>query len=222
MLDFGLAKMAAASEPGSDAPTEAKTSAGIVMGTVQYMSPEQALGEDVDGRSDLFSLGVVLYELAAGRLPFDAGSATATIDRILHAEPDAIARFNYTMPAELERIIRKCLEKEPERRYQAARELLVDLKNLKRDSESGTRPAAVASTPHRRSPRVLAGVAGLGGLLLAALVAVALVVSRDTTERVESVAVVKYCEPQLSLPVLQDYIDLAIPAVLRSVVRCFL
>ena len=194
VLDFGLAKIAPSREMAqdSDAPTEVKTTPGMVMGTVQYMSPEQALGEDVDGRSDLFSLGVVLYELATGRLPFDAGSATATIDRILHAEPDAIARFNYTMPAELERIIRKCLEKEPERRYQAARELLVDLKNLKRDSESGTRPAAVTPTPHRRSPRVLAGVAGLAGLVLAALVAVAVVVSRDTTERVESVAVLPF------------------------------
>ena len=194
VLDFGLAKIAPSGEMAqdSDAPTEVKTTPGMVMGTVQYMSPEQALAEDVDGRSDLFSLGVVLYELAAGRLPFDAGRATATIDRILHAEPDAIARFNYTMPAELERIIRKCLEKEPQRRYQAARELLVDLKNLKRDSESGTRPAAVPSTPHRRSPRVVAGVAGLAGLLLAALVAVAVVVSRDTTERVESVAVLPF------------------------------
>ena len=194
VLDFGLAKIAPSREMAkdSDAPTEVKTTPGMVMGTVQYMSPEQALAEDVDGRSDLFSLGVVLYELAAGRLPFDAGSATATIDRILHGEPDAIARFNYTMPAELERIIRKCLEKEPERRYQAARELLVDLKNLKRDSESGTRPAVAPSTPHRRSPRILAGVAGLGGLLLAALVAVAVVVSRDTTERVESVAVLPF------------------------------
>ncbi len=194
VLDFGLAKIAPSREmpKDSDAPTEVKTTPGMVMGTVQYMSPEQALAEDVDGRSDLFSLGVVLYELAAGRLPFDAGSATATIDRILHAEPDAIARFNYTMPAELERIIRKCLEKEPERRYQAARELLVDLKNLKRDSESGTRPAVAPSTPHRRSPRVLAGVAGLAGLILAALMAVAVVVSRDTTERVESVAVLPF------------------------------
>ena len=191
VLDFGLAKIAPSREMAkdSDAPTEAKTTPGMVMGTVQYMSPEQALAEDVDGRSDLFSLGVVLYELAAGRLPFDAGSATATIDRILHGEPDAIARFNYTMPAELERIIRKCLEKEPERRYQAARELLVDLKNLKRDSESGTRPAAVPSTRHRRSAPVLAGVAGL---VVAALVAVAVVVSRDTTERVESVAVLPF------------------------------
>ena len=82
MLDFGLAKMAATSEPGSDAPTEAKTSAGTVMGTVQYMSPEQALGRDVDGRSDIFSLGVVLYELATGRLPFSGASPTETLTRI--------------------------------------------------------------------------------------------------------------------------------------------
>ncbi len=124
MLDFGLAKMAATSEPGSDAPTEAKTSAGTVMGTVQYMSPEQALGRDVDGRSDIFSLGVVLYELATGRLPFSGANATETLARITSSQPEAIARLNYDVPAELERIIRRCLEKDPEDRYQTAKYLL--------------------------------------------------------------------------------------------------
>jgi serine/threonine-protein kinase len=138
VLDFGLAKVAVTRPEGlmSEWPTEMLTAPGIVMGTVQYMSPEQALGKDIDHRTDIFSFGVVMYEMATGRLPFTAPTATETIERITHAQPEAIARFNYDVPAELERIIRKCLEKDRERRYQSARELLVDLKNLKRDSSS--------------------------------------------------------------------------------------
>ena len=151
MLDFGLAKMAAVSEQDSDAPTEAKTAAGIVMGTVQYMSPEQALGRDVDGRSDIFSLGVVLYELATGRLPFSGANATETLARITTSSPEAIARWNYDAPPELERIIRRCLEKDPEDRYQTAKDLLIELKHLKRDSESGAVVAA-APPPARHLP----------------------------------------------------------------------
>ena len=107
------------------------------MGTVPYMSPEQALGREVDHRTDMFSLGAVLYEMATGRLPFSGANTSETMDRILHAQPEAMARFNYEVPAELERIVRKCLEKDRERRYQSARELLVDLTNLKRDSDPG-------------------------------------------------------------------------------------
>src|SRR5207245_4103177 len=142
VLDFGLAKL---SLPGgvsdrtsdSEVATRVKTSPGIVMGTVNYMSPEQAMGREVDHRTDIFSFGVVMYEMSTGRLPFSGASTSETIDRITHAQPEAIARFNYTVPAELERIIRKCMEKQPARRYQSARELLVDLRNLKRDSDSG-------------------------------------------------------------------------------------
>ena len=139
ILDFGLAKVTRPEGQalGSDISTVVKTETGVVMGTVQYMSPEQVLGKEVDHRTDIFSLGVVLYEMATGRLPFTGTSSSETMDRVLHAQPEAIARFNYDVPAELDRIIRKCLEKDRERRYQSARDLLIDLKNLKRDSDSG-------------------------------------------------------------------------------------
>ncbi|MBI4469101.1 MAG: serine/threonine-protein kinase, partial [Acidobacteria bacterium] len=138
VLDFGLAKVTRREGVGRDIPTQATTEPGLVMGTVAYMSPEQALGRVLDRRTDLFSLGVVLYEMTTGRLPFSAASAGETMDRIVHAQPEAIARFNYSAPDRLEHIIRKCLEKEPDRRYQSARDLSIDLKNLKRDLESGT------------------------------------------------------------------------------------
>jgi serine/threonine protein kinase len=91
------------------------------------MSPEQAWGKPVDARSDIFSLGVVLYEMATGRQPFHGLTSTETIDRIAHAEPEAMARFNYRVPPDFDRIVRKCIEKDPDRRYQSPRELLVDL-----------------------------------------------------------------------------------------------
>jgi serine/threonine-protein kinase len=135
VLDFGLAKVVAeaADHSGVDSSTEVRTAAGVVVGTVHYMAPEQALGRDVDERADLFSVGAVLYELATGRRPFAGASPTETLDRVLHAQPEAVTRFNRDAPADLERIIRKCLEKEPERRYQSARELIADLRNLQRD-----------------------------------------------------------------------------------------
>jgi serine/threonine-protein kinase len=157
VLDFGLAKVI---EPVSkrDSSTDAtvplggQTAAGIVMGTVSYMSPEQALGRDVDPRSDIFSLGVVIYEMLTARLPFDGGAATEVIDRIIHQEPPPPTRFNYGVPAELERITRKCLEKDRERRYQSSREIATDLRNLKRDTDSGA-AAAYTTTPMRGAAR---------------------------------------------------------------------
>jgi len=134
VLDFGLARMkpAGAISDASRSATQLLTDPGMVMGTVQYMSPEQALGREADARADLFSLGVVLYEMVTGRLPFAGGNATEMLMQVLRSQPEAMARFNYETPAELERIVRKCLEKDRERRYQSARELLVDLKNLQR------------------------------------------------------------------------------------------
>jgi two-component system LytT family response regulator len=136
VLDFGLAKILPVS--GTEIPSSSQlatqflTSGGVVLGTVSYMSPEQALGRDVDHRTDLFSLGVVLYQMASGKLPFAGSSAQETLARILQSPPDALARLNYELPEEFERIVKKCLEKDRERRYQSARELLVDLRNLER------------------------------------------------------------------------------------------
>jgi serine/threonine protein kinase len=140
MLDFGLVKLI---HPGgvidSADPTVAiggQTEVGVVLGTVSYMSPEQALGRDLDQRSDIFSHGVVIYEMLTGRLPFEGASATEIIDAIVHKEPVAIARFNYDVPPELERIVRKCMEKDRDRRYYSAREVSIDLQNLRRDSDT--------------------------------------------------------------------------------------
>ena len=154
VLDFGLAKITivTGAEPqcaASNASTQIKTTPGLVLGTVPYMSPEQALGREVDYRSDIFSLGVVLYEMATGRLPFSGKTVTEIIDRITHTQPEAIARFNYNVSTEFEHIIRKCLEKDRERRYQSASELLIDLKNLQRDSDASA--GTVAQSRRKRS-----------------------------------------------------------------------
>jgi eukaryotic-like serine/threonine-protein kinase len=138
VLDFGLAKLSAPAgmtdlTSNSELATRVKTSPGVVMGTVNYMSPEQALGREVDHRTDIFSLGVVLYEMATGRLPFTGSSATDTIDHIAHSQPEAIARLNYSVPAELEVIVKKALRKDRDERYQTVHDLLLDLKELKRE-----------------------------------------------------------------------------------------
>ena len=139
VLDFGLAKRTHRSTPstGTAASTESQTTPGLIMGTVEYMSPEQVLGQEVDQRTDLFSLGVVLYDMTTGRLPFTGLSSTETMDKILHSIPEAMVRFNSKAPQELEQIVRKCLEKDRGLRYQHASDLSTDLKRLKRDSDSG-------------------------------------------------------------------------------------
>ena len=134
ILDFGLAKVTGLEE-AADQPTMAETKLGTVVGTVFYMSPEQALGRRVDHRSDLFSLGVVLYEALTAKLPFDGETLTAVVDEILHREPQALARLNYDIPSRLEQIVRKLLAKETTGRYQSAREVLIDVKALTKDLE---------------------------------------------------------------------------------------
>jgi serine/threonine-protein kinase len=174
VLDFGLAKRTGRGREAlaGDASAPAKTEPGVLMGTVEYMSPEQALGQEVDHRTDIFSLGAVLYEMAAGRRPFAGRTTGETLDRIIHAEPEAVAQVNAHVPTELARIIHKCLEKDRERRYASARELLVDLRNLKREMESGAAAGLVKSPAERRAASTAwrAVAAGLAVLVVAALV----------------------------------------------------
>src|SRR5580698_5111958 len=139
VLDFGLAKFLPESTDvtsgGSQIATQFMTSGGVVLGTVAYMSPEQALGRAVDPRTDLFSLGVVIYRMATGRLPFAGATPQETLARILEGRVEAIARLNYELPEAFESIVRKCLDKDRDRRYQSARDLHIDLQNLTRGQE---------------------------------------------------------------------------------------
>jgi serine/threonine protein kinase/TolB-like protein/Flp pilus assembly protein TadD len=143
ILDFGLAKVSTAKVVGGGAlgtvtvDTEQVTSPGSALGTVVYMSPEQVLGKPLDARTDLFSFGVVLYEMATGFLPFAGESTGGVFGAILHKEPTEAIRLNTAVPTELQRIIEKALEKDRELRYLTAADLQADLKRLKRDTSSG-------------------------------------------------------------------------------------
>jgi serine/threonine protein kinase/Tfp pilus assembly protein PilF len=131
VLDFGLAKLTEAPPPAdSEASTNLSTAPGIVMGTVSYMSPEQARGQKVDRRADIFSLGVVLYEMLAGRRPFEGATTSDMIAALLTTEPPPLGKYCVEATTELERIVGKCLAKDRKTRYQSAAELIVDLKTL--------------------------------------------------------------------------------------------
>src|SRR5712664_1879065 len=148
ILDFGLAKLISpriATEAGegvtmSGADTGQHTSPGTALGTVAYMSPEQALGEELDARSDLFSLGVVLYEMATGSIPFPGTTVAVIFDGILHSTPTPAKQLNARLPLAFENILGKTLEKDPDLRYQHASDIRTDLKRLSRDIESSRRP----------------------------------------------------------------------------------
>ena len=154
ILDFGLAKLLPehhahlSGQTLGDSETFLLTSPGTAVGTIAYMSPEQARGEDLDARSDLFSLGGVLYQMVTGKQPFPGATSAVVFDNILHNAPIAPVELNPEVPAELQRILNKALEKDRDVRYQVAAEMRADLKRLQRESDSGRTPAA-SSVPLR-------------------------------------------------------------------------
>ncbi len=164
ILDFGVAKLTQPSSGGpldTGATTAAATEPGVVLGTVGYMSPEQVQGKPLDARSDLFSLGAVLYEMLSGKRPFHRATAPETLTAILREEPPDLAELNKNIPPQLERIVRHCLEKEPIRRFHSAGDVIFDLETLR--GLSGEKPVAPMSAAriflHRH--RAALAVAGL-------------------------------------------------------------
>src|SRR6202030_3204049 len=169
VLDFGLAKLLNAAEPETATVTQTVsaplTVVGTAVGTIAYMSPEQARGEELDHRTDIFSFGAVLYEMATGKPAFHGKTSAVVFKAILDETPAPLVQRNPILPQRLNEVVSKALEKDRNLRYQSAAELRTDLQRLKRDSESGT---AVSPAPPRRNSLRLAMLAGLVALLLVA------------------------------------------------------
>jgi Tol biopolymer transport system component len=164
ILDFGLAKLTQVDGSGSSSKLPTATEPGIIMGTLGYMSPEQVKGEPADGRSDVFALGAVLYEMLSGRRAFEGGSTGEAMAAILKEEPPDLSVSNKNISPGLERLVRHCLEKKPERRFQSARDLAYDLETL--TTASGAAPSSALPTSRRlrRIPLAAAALLALGVL----------------------------------------------------------
>ena len=213
ILDFGLAKVAPAAVSGSaSANTQTRsvdeqllTSPGATLGTVAYMSPEQVRAKDLDSRTDLFSLGAVVYEMATGTLPFRGESSGVIFKSILDAAPTSAVRLNPDLPAELERIINKCLEKDRNLRYQHASEIRSDLQRLKRDTESG-RIARTEETPSKKlaaRAKLLVSAAAVLAVLIVGIGAYRWYGSRSSAPAVAAPAkpsLAKFCRSPITAP----------------------
>jgi serine/threonine protein kinase/Tfp pilus assembly protein PilF len=180
VLDFGLAKQTGMASADTEMPTASAqqklTKTGSMMGTVAYMSPEQARGKELDARTDLFSFGVVLYEMVTGTLPFGGQTTGEMLEAIFTKEPVAPVRLNSNVPLELERIIAKAMEKDRNLRYQAAAEMRTDLQRLKRDTLVASRtsvPTATSGQPglRRTSRKLWIGVAAISVVVLFSIIA---------------------------------------------------
>jgi non-specific serine/threonine protein kinase len=175
LLDFGLAKPPLDAVAGSAAPTEARlTDSGAVLGTLAYMSPEQVRGEGLDSRTDLFSLGAVLYEMSTGRQAFPGATSGTVQEAILNRTPVAAGRVNPDVPSRLEEVINKALEKDRALRYQTASEIRTDLLRLKRDTGSAHARVESGSTIRKKRPwphyaALVAGLLALGALIVAGI-----------------------------------------------------
>jgi serine/threonine protein kinase/tetratricopeptide (TPR) repeat protein len=211
ILDFGLAKVALtggsssqmASENAATVEEQHLTNPGSTIGTISYMSPEQARAKDLDARSDLFSFGAVLYEMATGTLPFRGGSSAEIFKSILDAAPAPALRLNPDLPAELERIINKGLEKDRNLRYQSAADLRTDLTRLKRDFDSGRTSSASAQQSSASSSSIQPAAASssfvkyaIVGVVIVLVIAAAVgfyfMRAKPDTKRISSVAVLPF------------------------------
>ena len=159
VMDFGLARFTTGAIESEAKTLSLLTTPGAVIGTVPYMSPEQVKGESVDARSDIFSFGVTLYEMLSGRQPFASESAAATASAILTHNPPPLTRFAPAVPEELQRIVRKCLQKDREQRYQSARDLAIDLENMRHQHESAQRLSEDRLAAKTSAPEVARTVA---------------------------------------------------------------
>ena len=173
ILDFGLAKLLDSAIEPTDTRTRTAslTELGTIVGTAAYMSPEQAEGRKLDGRSDIFSFGSVLYEMVTGRRPFLGDSPLSTLTKILNEDPTPPSRLAASVPPELERTILRCLRKDPARRYQTMADLKVALEDLASEEASDAHAPASTATAPRRSPWVWMAAIPVVVLLIGAYLA---------------------------------------------------
>ena len=172
-LDFGLAKSTGglvAKDGASELPTAVKTEEGVIVGTVAYMSPEQAEGKTVDHRTDLFSIGIILYEMATGQRPFRGDTTASLLSSIIKDTPSSVTEVNPDIPRELGKIIRRCLAKDPERRYQSAKDIRNELEELKQEVESGKAVVGAVPPPTKhvvgsKSLWLAGAVVAVGGII---------------------------------------------------------